>query len=37
MNEMKINLAAKNYDVKDNNPPGNFYRSFKGIEYESQQ
>jgi hypothetical protein len=37
MNEMKINLAAKNYDVKDNNPAGNFYCCFKGIEYKSEQ
>ena len=34
---MEINLAAKNNDVKDNNPAGNLYSSFKGIEYESEQ
>jgi hypothetical protein len=31
MNEMKINLAAENNDVKDNDPAGNGNIAFKGI------
>ncbi|MBK8520586.1 MAG: hypothetical protein IPL54_06760 [Chitinophagaceae bacterium] len=34
---MKINLAAKDQDVKDNNPAGYCYCCFKGIEYECKQ
>ena len=32
---MKVNLAAENDNVKDNYPAGNFYISFKSIEYKS--
>ena len=36
-NKMEINLAAKNDDVKDNYPTGNFNIRFKGIKNKSQQ
>ena len=32
---MEVNLAAKNDDVKDNYPAGNFNISFKRIEYKN--
>jgi hypothetical protein len=34
---MKINLAAKNNDVKDNDPPGDLNIHFKRKENETQQ
>ena len=34
---MKINLAEKNNDVKDNYPPGDLNICFKGIKYKTQQ
>ncbi len=34
---MKINLAAKNNDVKDNYPPGYFNIHFKRIKNKVQQ
>ena len=34
---MKVNLAAKNNDVKDNYPAGNFNICFKRVEDKSKQ
>ena len=34
---MKVNLAAKNYDVKDNYPSRNFDIGFKRIENKTQE
>jgi len=31
---MKVNLEAKNDDIEDNNPTGNFNLGFKRIEYK---
>ena len=34
---MKVNLAAKNYDVKDNYPSRNFDIGFKRIKNKTEQ
>ncbi len=34
---MKINLAAKNNDVKDNDPAGYPDTGFKRVKYKTQQ